>query len=270
MIFKIKNIGNTCYFNTALQAFLCLKSVREYIQGVNLIDDDKNDKKLLFALSDMINKYSKQTRFDVRKLYKIYVNTFDNINVNEPEDCNECLLRLIDIFMSENENNEIMKSMFYGKFREKMTYKCCNHIEYIDEPFVSLMLYKVNKDMDIPTCIKHRLISETIKNVKCDKCNNKTQLKKNTKIIQLPIVLILYIIIPTDGIVIHNTLLIGSHEYRLKYVNFYEHNHYYNMVLNDENRKYYIINDDVIEDRDYDISHLTSRKCQMIIFEKII
>lgn len=113
MFFKIKNIGNTCYFNSAIQMFLTLKKFNSIIKTI----DNNNIKDNKFLLN-----YKK---FTITKDGLYLYNIFKNFNCkNKQMDSNELILKILETI-----ENESISNLFYMKIQDSSD-KISNWINY--------------------------------------------------------------------------------------------------------------------------------------------
>ncbi|AOM63572.1 putative ubiquitin carboxyl-terminal hydrolase 8-like isoform X1 [Heterosigma akashiwo virus 01] len=276
-IIRIKNLGNTCYLNTALQALLCSESFRDdFLNFHNTCG--------IFTMSIINEILNNSNNVKVpTKLYKAYIKKF-KITRNDPEDCCECLYRLIDVLHEENKlitkkdkrkkdniitcwnsiENSLIKKYFIGIQSENRRTICCNNIERTVTPFTILNIH-CSKNDELYRHIRQLLEPETIENVTCEHCNSKTDMIKHVEIHRVPNILILNVVVPMKDMSIQNNLSIGNYEYILRYVNFYDGVHYHNMFYDKNSHEYMNINDSHVSRMD--LIDLKRYHIQLIVFE---
>ena len=91
----MRNLGNTCYLNVALQCLLSLDSFPLILHSIG----ERNNPAFLF-LSD--TKHSGTVR-SPDTVYDLYLG-LNRDRRNMPEDAMECLLRLLDYFENQSRN----------------------------------------------------------------------------------------------------------------------------------------------------------------------
>ena len=109
MFYKIKNIGNTCYFNSAIQMLLTLDKLNILTQNVN------TNNEFLLNYKKFITTNKAEYLYNIFKLYKCK---------NKQMDSNELLLKILETI-----ENESICNLFYMKFSESSD-KISNWINY--------------------------------------------------------------------------------------------------------------------------------------------
>ena len=108
----LPNFGNTCYFNSVLQCLLQVPHLSNYFIKNSYDGDSEFIKEYQnFVKTFWLDKKNKiENNSNILKLFKNKFKQFDNFN---PQDCQETLFCLIDIFEKVFEN--LIKDIFYFK-----------------------------------------------------------------------------------------------------------------------------------------------------------
>lgn len=107
----IVNVGNTCYFNSALQCMLNIPVVKEYFTR-RPYDGPCAFTRLLSLLTCHYWDESIQATFNVAPLLKEFITHFPRFEVGEQHDVQEAILCIIDII---ERSVPLLKHYFYGK-----------------------------------------------------------------------------------------------------------------------------------------------------------
>ena len=257
-VYRFKNTGNTCYFNTALQLLFCTSVFRSSLTRPQC--------ELSLYLKHIRDAYN----FPVNpnRAHKYYKKIF-NVSSGTPEDCNECLVRMINHL--NDHNSRMYSDMFVGRLMLNTQYKCCLHRSTHTEDFVSL---HITDSMSSSFVDNVRKIIQPecfdVASMNCDTCKQDIgTITKQKTITKLPRVLIFNMICPRKGMSVLNLLNLGEHRYFLKGVGLYDGVHYMSCVFNSTSKTYCIINDDEILDDDFDLGCLLNYRCSVLVFEKI-
>lgn len=112
------NLGNTCYFNSAIQCLLHTNPISEYIYKT----DYKGECGFSIIYQNLLRKYFSTQEsgcFNPEPLLKKFIETFPRFKINEPHDAQDALFCIIDIL--ERAFPEI-KNLVYG---EKLQITIC-------------------------------------------------------------------------------------------------------------------------------------------------
>lgn len=105
------NLGNTCYFNSAIQVLLHVLPISENIYKSRYVGDCKFTK----LYHELVIKYfgtQKSDKFDLTPLLKAFRVEFPRFKTDEPHDAQDALFCIIDILEKEY---PIIKKLLYGK-----------------------------------------------------------------------------------------------------------------------------------------------------------
>ena len=224
-VLALKNVGNTCYFNSALQCLMSLPLEKELVSHQNVII-------LLGQL--FYNKYSSEIPISNPILLKNALGECHNFfKGNYQQDCHECLINIIDVIhnISKDVRNIIPQSLviipnslaaslenvalgnwkkhnhyngesffssiFNGQIRSCLICNICNkernNFEIINN--ISLSLGK-GKSVDITTCFKNYFSSEILgggESVNCDYCKIPTPTTKKLSLWRFPKIFIIHL-----------------------------------------------------------------------------
>lgn len=105
------NLGNTCYFNSAIQVLLHIIPISENIYKSRYVGDCKFTK----LYHELVSKYfgtQESGKFDLTPLLKAFRVEFPRFKSDEPHDAQDALFCIIDILEKEY---PIIKKLLYGK-----------------------------------------------------------------------------------------------------------------------------------------------------------
>lgn len=112
----LKNLGNTCYMNAALQALLSISGVKEYFTKVyNALNqceyNFKQDYKLLYSFSELANEVKTTERGTISPDdFKYFFGLFDrDFNDNAQHDSYEFMMRLLEELENQLESLNTIK-----------------------------------------------------------------------------------------------------------------------------------------------------------------
>ena len=105
-----KNIGNTCYFNSAIQCFLHIHDISSHIIH------NKYEGNCLFTqiYEKIVHTYFSTQEvkvFTLEPLLREFVKLYPRFKIGEPHDAQDALLCIIDILEKEY---PIIKDILYG------------------------------------------------------------------------------------------------------------------------------------------------------------
>ena len=263
----LKNLGNTCYLNVALQSLLSLTHFKVILESFR----EPKPEVILFLLSCLVTSpYSIRSPESV---YELYLALHHNTR-HMPEDAVECLLRLIQYFednlqIQKQKINQhyqgcscttfwfenyssIVHDVFIGIAYIKMTCTSCSFKTQRFETFQILPLY-VESCSCIYDGFAQLLQNHEINGATCDHCKHtNTTIITNQLFHKLPPVLIFEIIgtnslfslddnFITDHVHGHNRTQIL---YKLKSAVMYTGGHYNCLVFDSIAKEYMFIDDE--------------------------
>jgi len=121
LLFHMQNLGNTCYFNTALQCMLHVPVLTNHfiINGYDgtcvFTQEYKN-------MVDHIWVHKKKEALNPSKMLQDFRSRYPQFRGSEPNDVQETILCIIDIFESSLDKDWVKKH-FYGEMTTRITGK---------------------------------------------------------------------------------------------------------------------------------------------------
>lgn len=240
------NLGNTCYFNAAIHAFLSLQRVRELVT-----QNASNDPSIVFFKRYYVEEDNcPQSPF---LIYQLYLNKWSSVTTYGPEDALECLTRLIDLFeslwinyrfvnnrpsSSECPCTDIPVNLFTGVGCQILQCQRCGNQHCSFEKVGLITLPATNPQCKtVSSCISN-IINEIdrVHGVRCDNCNECTTTCRTFQFHVLPPVLVLDLVNAEDFQIENKLSLrhghtargeeLNSYEYELRSVIMYNGSHY--------------------------------------------
>lgn len=105
------NLGNTCYFNSAIQALLHVIPISETIFKSRYVGECKFTKRYHELVTTYFTTQDSR-KFDLSSLLKAFRVEFPRFKADEPHDAQDALFCIIDILEKEY---SIIKDLLYGK-----------------------------------------------------------------------------------------------------------------------------------------------------------
>ena len=260
----MRNLGNTCYLNVALQCLLSLDSFPLILHSIG----ERNNPAFLF-LSD--TKHSGTVR-SPDTVYDLYLG-LNRDRRNMPEDAMECLLRLLDYFETRSQNTRghehsngclcnrfwytlqprsIVQSVFDGIVFIKTTCKGCKTNSHRFEIFRVLPIYDVSMRTVTETIDRLVTTIDEIEHVHCEHCHDTDASYSVVRSLhRLPLVILFECMDTTSSFKIEESFTIthlhgNEHRlltYRLKTIGLYSGNHY-NCICYDRKSSSFVLIDD--------------------------
>lgn len=157
---KNKNLGNTCYFNSALQALYFTKSIRESLDWLQNHFTGNENLKLVNVLNSLMKKADndEDNTDDLKQVFRAIRNKHNHLMIGNQEDSYQLLITLIggvcneiktltadsdELETQKDEHWIDFRNIFTGRFLTVFVYETCPHVELILEDFTSL---------EIPIC----------------------------------------------------------------------------------------------------------------------
>lgn len=110
----LDNLGNTCYFNTAIQCLLQIPVLSNYF----IVNEYKGDSEFVKEYEKVVKTYwtSSKNISNLEKLLKIFQDNFKTFQNNNQHDCHEAMLGIIDLLPKE------CQEIFEGKVVQETIY----------------------------------------------------------------------------------------------------------------------------------------------------
>lgn len=172
-----RNLGNTCFFNSSLQALYFTKSFREAITCLKPLSRNFENMPLTKNVSQLLEKQTKQSGNHTREL-KGVLNAIRKINDQfghgTQEDSYELLNTLLGGLFDEINNADIsrmeegggslidVRNIFKGMFIVVYVYDSCNDVEVDFEEFTTLSIPIVDRSDDCTAITHHGLKTVTL------------------------------------------------------------------------------------------------------------
>ena len=280
----MRNLGNTCYLNVAIQCLLSLSCMPTILNNI------KNPKSpAILFLMDCFSLQTSVRSPDV--LYEHYLSLHDNKR-HMPEDAVECFLRLLQyiednlrkkkscvsmngcacsIFWNNTNNLTLIQEHFIGILYIKMKCTVCSQLKKKFESFQILPIHTSDSLRD--GLIKLITFSENIDNVECENCKQNRTFTMTQTFHRLPKVLLFEIVGSGDSLKFDEILVIDHNHgdeytklsYRLKTVVIYNGFHY-TCISYDSLAQCYVFIDD---ERTIPIQLNTSIRVRCLLYEVI-
>lgn len=225
----ISNMGNTCYFSSALQTIFNCDDFRNYFYSEDYKQDVNESKYASFTNSvGKLIKAMFEEECIVRPmgLIKEISKHYPEYSLRRQQDAQEVLGRIIDLLsmglnnnpgfryvelehkteeerrlakhsydlISQTKEYSIINKLFYGQLYSEMICKNCNHRKYNFENFNLLNIPVTSKCKSLEDCIRLFEKPEIIdcdNSWTCENCNAKSNPIRLTKIYYLPKYLII-------------------------------------------------------------------------------
>lgn len=233
-----RNTGSICYFNSLIQSLLSLKSFVNYI--VN--NSEKNE--LCKIFNSYINSEEKDIFFTSAVLKELLSQMKTNIDYIGQQSASEFMLLLVDKLGADE--------IFQIKYVDEITCLECNNVSKKIDISIFHNVYSMGST-NILEDMSYKL--EKLNDYKCDKCNKKTNAKKEKFLVKIPdVICFVFINKYTNNftnISYSNNFKIQDSEeqYNLKatveHMGSLNSGHYFSRVS--RNNEFYIANDNSIQ-----------------------
>ena len=167
----LKNLGNTCFFNSVLQSIFCL----------NLDFDQTTDQTFTHALKTLFTKMKTSKLQSPTDLFSLSTTEWPEYSQYDQQDSHEFLHRLI-------EKVPLLQNVFRGELVTRL--ECdCGHVQIVEEIFYDLSLVDSG---DLESAFRHFFIAEQV-DIQCEGCKQKRTLRKKVSVKRMPEILILHL-----------------------------------------------------------------------------
>lgn len=172
-----RNLGNTCFFNSSLQALYFTKSFREAITCLKPLSRNFENMPLTKNVSQLLEKQAKQSENHTRELKGVLsaVRKINNqFGRGTQEDSYELLNTVLGGMFDEINNADIsrmeegggslidVRNIFKGMFIVVYVYDSCNDVEVDFEEFTTLSIPIVDQTDDCTAITHHGLKTVTL------------------------------------------------------------------------------------------------------------
>ena len=197
--YGLKNLGQTCYFNSIVQCLFHCPLFREAINNVPQPVFSVAVLRELRLLFSQMGKESSSRYLDTLRCFSAAINIPEckeaNMNKNRQEDAGEFFLRLIEHF---SEKFKPLADIFEGDLRSTLTCQRCFQSYTKTDPFRLLALsfperndHNVSHTHDVYDFLNDFVRSEIISGYDCAHCPTQNQTEKTLDILSTPKVLVL-------------------------------------------------------------------------------
>lgn len=128
----LQNLGNTCYFNTALQCLLQVPQLSNFLimKKLSSVKCELTQEYQLLVKQMWLNKLNKFE--NPQKLFNVFKKTYKQFNNTEQQDSHEMIVCLLDTldkslrpfkpvhYPGDINNHSIIKEIFYGKMIQEV------------------------------------------------------------------------------------------------------------------------------------------------------
>jgi uncharacterized UBP type Zn finger protein len=131
MVKGLPNLGNTCYFNAALQCLLQVPILTNYFLQVGDLS------------TDFVSEYQRIARqywsddqgvIDTRRLFQLFTERYKQFQGYDQQDAQEVVMCMLDLF-----DQTLIKSIFGGRVTQETL--CPSGKSKLEEDFYSIVLY---------------------------------------------------------------------------------------------------------------------------------
>eukprot|EP01006_Ploeotia_vitrea_P050083 TRINITY_DN67408_c1_g1_i2.p1 TRINITY_DN67408_c1_g1~~TRINITY_DN67408_c1_g1_i2.p1 ORF type:complete len:758 (-),score=58.14 TRINITY_DN67408_c1_g1_i2:1130-3403(-) len=224
----IKNSGNTCFMNAALQCLLHIKDFKEFFLTKFKPTDGKAPP-LATSFADLMQQMwqpgSSKKPLSATALKSAFAKEFPNFAANIQQDGHEFLVLVLDLLHSQlkntntnqvfgpqesngvttdeqnwssfkADNNSIIADTLYGQLQSQLTCKSCGKTSTTYDPFADLSLSippTQSPPVTLDDCLHLFTKPETLLDYRCLQCNKTATTTKTVTIHRPPKVLIIHI-----------------------------------------------------------------------------
>lgn len=286
----MRNLGNTCYLNAAIQGMLSLSCLPNILKNVK----QPHPPAIQFLMDCLSSTDSSVLSPNV--VYDTYLSLHDNKR-NMPEDAVECFLRLAqyiedniaskvelvpprqnhcacDLFWQNQNDLTLLKEHFFGVSYIKMRCSRCNKTKTKFETFQVLPIHSNLTSSVSDGLIRLTNSSEKIDYVDCENCKEKNTFVMDQTFHRLPRVLMFEIIGRSEDFRFDEILIIqhthGQENenitYRLKTLFLYNGSHYNCITYDPVPKIYFLIDDENVAP----VSLSSNASLRFLVYEVVV
>jgi ubiquitin C-terminal hydrolase len=195
----IANAGNTCWLNSVVQAISSLPPIMNYFcnKTANFRNDlDAGDTEFTQTFADLVCRLTLSrtttpiTSLSIRRgILRLLYMKYPAYDGFDQHDASEFYTNLTDLLDTQLRKPSIIQRLFSG---ELLTRRICDECETIilNRETISSLELPITSEQ-IEQCIENFLSTEKMSDVKCEKCNKRTNQKRTFEFTKLPNVMVI-------------------------------------------------------------------------------
>jgi ubiquitin C-terminal hydrolase len=179
----MSNLGNTCFFNSTIQA---LRNNTDFSNFIAKLVHFFPDTSVFRGLNTLFQQFEKKKVVDASSFIKLFSKKWKNIKAKQQQDPHEFLTLLLSAILDELESCDeehaqelkgYFKQTFLGTSTVRTECENCAHSNEHDENFTSLTLPLFSPDenqrLTLDYLLENFTKSTNVGSFKCEKCNEK-------------------------------------------------------------------------------------------------